>query len=300
MNSVLLTVVAAALTGPLVQDTQPSNRQGLSVDRCLVALIDDISVPSREAGLLDSLSVKEGDEIQAGVLLAKLDPTDAISTKTIAGFEVAIADRQARSMVEVDAAEKAWEVSREEMNESVEINKLAPGTVAKTQVRRERLTAQRAEYQFEAAKVQHEVAGDTLGLRTAEMEAAQNRLARHDIRSPLDGVVVEIHRRPGTWVQPGDPVIRVVRMNRLRVEGLVEGDLASPAQLEGSTAKVVVNCGRDGDQEIIGVVDFVSPIVQANGKYKVWVEIENKKVNGQWIIRPGLEARMDIELKQVD
>lgn len=299
MNAAAVSLLTLALIGPL-QDgagssSSPSGR-GLKIDRCVVALIDDINVPAREAGLLNELKVKEGDEVQAGALLGELDKTDAKTTVAIAGIEVTIAQRQAESTVEVDAAEKAAEVAKAEWEESLEINVAAPGTVPITQIRREQLTVERAQFQHQAAVIQHAVAGDTQNLKNAQLEAATNKLNRHEVRSPIDGVVVQIVRRPGHWLQPGEPVLRLVRMNRLRVEGMVEGDLASPAQVQGQPCVVTVDRGVDGDIEMKGVVSFVSPIVEANDKFRVWVEVDNTKVDGHWAIRPGQEAELNIEL----
>ncbi len=305
MNAFVLTLVATALAGPLQDDapTTPPSGQGLRIDRGIVTLIDDINVPAREAGLLNELMVTEGDEVQAGTLLGKLDKADALTAQSIAGIEVTIAQRQAESTVEVDAAFKAAEVSKAELAESNSINVAAPGTVPTTQLRRETLTMERAELQHQAAIIQHSVAKDTHNLRNAELDAATNRVNRHDVRSPVDGVVAQVIRRPGNWLQPGEPVLRIVRMDRLRVEGMVYiGDLeqeiegASPGQVLARPATVTVDCGVEGVKEFKGIVNFVSPLVEANGKYRIGVEIENVKTGNYWAIRPGLEATLDIEL----
>lgn len=303
MNAAAVSLIVVALTGPL-QDADTPNatsaaRQGLIVERCVVKLIDDISVPAREAGLLNEVTVKEGDEVQAGNLLGKLDDKDAKTTQAMAGFEVTIAQRQADSTVEVDAAEKAAEVAQAEWEESQEINTAAPGTITVTQIRREYLTVERARFQHQAAIIQNAVAGDTHHLKKAQLEAATNRVNRHEIRSPIDGVVAQIVKRPGHWLQPGDPVLRLVRMNRLRVEGMIEGDIAAPAQIAGQPVVVTVKRGVEGDMELKGVVSFVSPIVEANEKFRVWVEVDNQKINDHWAIRPGQEATMDIRLAEL-
>ncbi len=298
MNAFVLTLVAAALTGPLQEEATavPSSGQGLYVDRCIVTLIDDINVPAREAGLLEELMVSEGVEVKKDQLLGKLDKTDALTAQSIADIEVTIAQRQAESTVEADAALKAAEVSSAELDESKAINVAAPGTVPKTQLRREKLTMERAMLQHQAAMIQQSVAMDTHGLREAELEAATNRVKRHNVKSPVDGVVAQVIRRPGSWLQPGEPVMRIVGMNRLRVEGMVEGSEASPGQILNQAATIIVDCGVEGDKPFKGVVNFVSPMVEANGKYRIWVEVTNTKVNGHWAIRPGLEATMDIRL----
>ena len=55
----------------------------------------------------------------------------------------------------------------------------------------------------------------------AEVQAAEANLERRRITAPLDAVVVELSRHEGEWAQVGDPVMRLVRIDRLRVEGFL-------------------------------------------------------------------------------
>ncbi len=55
----------------------------------------------------------------------------------------------------------------------------------------------------------------------AQLQQDQSQLAalttlQHRIVSPMDGVVVQRFRNQGDWVTAGDPVVRVIRLNRLR------------------------------------------------------------------------------------
>ena len=46
-----------------------------------------------------------------------------------------------------------------------------------------------------------------------------------------------------------------------------------------------------------GKVVFVSPLVSVGGNYDVFAEVNNRQEDGQWVLRPGLEATMTIHLK---
>ena len=49
--------------------------------------------------------------------------------------------------------------------------------------------------------------------------------------------MAEVHRHRGEWVQPGQTILRILRLDRLRAEGLVnaaavpEGSMGRPVQL---------------------------------------------------------------------
>jgi hypothetical protein len=71
-------------------------------------------------------------------------------------------------------------------------------------------------------------------------------------------VVVQVRRRRGEWVEPGETVIRVLRIDRLRAEGFVRsrdiiGDLA------GRPATLHIALPDRPKAEFAGTVVFVAP-----------------------------------------
>jgi hypothetical protein len=48
--------------------------------------------------------------------------------------------------------------------------------------------------------------------------------------------------------------------------------------------------------QFTGKIIYISPLVQAGGEYRVWAEVSNRQENGQWLLRPGLNAEMTIQL----
>jgi hypothetical protein len=43
-------------------------------------------------------------------------------------------------------------------------------------------------------------------------------------------------------------------------------------------------------------VVFVKPVIEGN-TYQVRAEVENRKVNGFWLLTPGMPAQMNIQLR---
>jgi hypothetical protein len=48
---------------------------------------------------------------------------------------------------------------------------------------------------------------------------------------------------------------------------------------------------------LVGKVVYASPTTEAGGKFLVRAEIENPKSGGHWVLNPGLNASMSIQLK---
>jgi multidrug resistance efflux pump len=136
---------------------------------------------------------------------------------------------------------------------------------------------------------------------TAAARDAEWKLARHDVErrrllASLDGVVVQLLKHPGEWLQAGEPVLRLVRMDRVRVEGFVDASLYGDDEVADQPVRVFVARQRGQRETFSGKIVFVNPLIEASGNYRVWAEVENRQRNGRWLLRPGSEAEMVIEL----
>ena len=124
----------------------------------------------------------------------------------------------------------------------------------------------------------------------------RQEIALRRIVSPLDGIVVKVHKHVGEWLQPGDPVVEILRIDRLWVEGYVNAADFNPGEIEGRDVIVDAEMARGRKMRFKGQVVFVKPVVEG-GDYLVQAEVENRQENGHWLLRPGLNAAMTIQLK---
>src|SRR5262249_14164759 len=117
------------------------------------------------------------------------------------------------------------------------------------------------------------------------------------IIAPIEGVVQKIYAHMGEWVKPGDTVVRIIRMDRLRVEGYLDKDKLSPVDVADRPVSVQVVLANGRKVQFPGKIVFVDPEIQGDHDYEVRAEVENRKENGHWLLRPGLPATMTIQLK---
>ena len=54
--------------------------------------------------------------------------------------------------------------------------------------------------------------------------------------------------------------------------------------------------GHDIEQ-FAGKVVFVNPTIEASGNCRIWAEVDNRQQHGHWLLQPGMEAQMTIELR---
>jgi len=284
-------VLAGAAAAP--QQLSPT----IELDNCLVSLIQEARVPARQAGVLLEVAVREGQMVRKDDLLARIDDTQAQLAQKAADLSLRVALEQARDDVDVRYAIAALKVAQAELRRAEEANAQIEGTVPEAEMDRLRLTCDKLQLEIERAKKDQRVAGLQAWVKDADLQAATELVRRHRITAPFDGVVVEIFPNVGEWLETGTPVVHLIQVSRLRVEGFVEQQEVGPAEVGDRNVAVVVQLERGRQERFTGKVVFVDPRVQADGKYRVWAEVENRQENGTWLLRPGLKAHMTIFLR---
>ncbi|MCA9205609.1 MAG: HlyD family efflux transporter periplasmic adaptor subunit [Pirellulaceae bacterium] len=302
-GSMLLMSLAMGVVGTTVvaqrpsftrSSANPSRGGNVVLSHCVISLIDDIQIPAEQAGVLVEIVAQENARVQPGDLLAKVDASDALLRKAAAEAELAAAKAKAENDIEIRNAIATAKVADAEYADSLDINRRSPNTIAATQLRREQLTAEREHLRIDVAKMQQAIDGYQVHVRKAELDAAMNEIERRQVDAPIAGEVVQLYRRAGEWVQPGDPIMRLVRMDRLRVEGFVDAANYSARDVQGARVTISVQLPGGSRRSFEGEITFVSPIVEANGEYRVWAEVENTMEDNFWVLRPGKSAEMEI------
>jgi len=293
-------IALAAQSSAVVHDAK--GRQCTTVPHCVVAVIDDVQLPAQEHGILIELSTKEGMVVTKNQILGRIDDTDATTKKTAARYRLDVAHEKATNDAEVRLANKVIELTDTEHKEAMAINERSPGSIPQQEVRRKRIYQEKACLDAEVAQMNFNISGLECKVSRVELKAAKNELERRILRAPFDGVVVQLLRQQSEWVQPGESVLRVVRMDRLRIEGFVNSERHAPERVLGAAVTIKLKLAGDDLETLTGKVDYVSPLVEANGDYRIWAEVENRRGRGgyHWLLRPGSEAEMLIELNSPD
>jgi macrolide-specific efflux system membrane fusion protein len=266
---------------------------------CLVSAINEAQVPGQEPGVLVELSAKEGDEVNEGEVLGKIDDMQPYLQGRIAQEEYKAAMEKAATEVDVKYARKASEVAKKEWEKSVEANKRTPGAITQVDLDRQYLTWERGLLEIERAQSDRKIASFTANAKAGEIEAAKEAMKRREIRSPVDGRVVQVHLHRGEWVRPGDPVLHVVQLDRLKVEGYPEISQFAAGQLIDRPVTIEA-VSQDQTLEFKGKITFVSPLIEGIekvGTYRIKAEVENRKENGEWLLKPGMYVDMKIHLR---
>jgi len=191
-----------------------------------------VDVTSHGPGQLVAVLVKEGERVEKGQILARMDDQDAkMRVKRIEASLISLEE-------EVNRANKI----RERLRRAFQV-----GAVS-------RQALDDAEADWTAASARQAVAQE-------ELAAAKLELERTRIKAPFSGIVTEVVAHPGQWVAPPQPILKLVDDGRKLVR--LQVDAADSARLApGQT--VVLSSEAFPDRRWQEKVLRIAPATEAN------------------------------------
>ena len=260
------------------------------VSSAILSVIESVEAPAPESGLLFKQDLLEGDRVHADQVIGRVDPRELSLVAIQTERDLQIARRESQSDLSVRLAEAEARVALAELQRATSVNSDLPNTVSDKEIDRLRLAVDRTELQIENARFERELLALRIGRIEADLSLARHRVERLAIRSPIAGVVSEVHKRAGEWVDRGEPVARIVRVDRLRAEGYVHVEQALEG-LVGRPVEVRVAVSASDPIVATGKVVFVSPEAEpVNSQVRFWAEVDNREMK----LRPGLTAEVTI------
>jgi multidrug resistance efflux pump len=294
--SVVLMVLCAS-TAVAQYESRGSTSVDDPLNYCKVSILKQVSIPAQEAGVLEELNVKEGDEVEIGSVLGVIDKSDAELMVVMATQEYQAAKKEAENDLSIRAAKMSFKVMQAEWEASVLANNRTKGTVPGVEVRRKKSQADRAEMQIELAEVELSIAYWTAKAKESQLKRAEASLRKRQIKAPINGVVVKLNKHAGDWVQPGETVMQIVQLDQLRVEGDIDGTKFARHDVVGQPVEIVVQLTGGGSETIQGKIDYAGAIVESPDTntmlYTVRATVNNRRINqDRWLLTPGLHATM--------
>jgi multidrug efflux pump subunit AcrA (membrane-fusion protein) len=268
----------------------------IKLDGCVVSLIEEADVPAKEHGELMKIPVVEGQAVKTGELLAQIDDLDAIAKRDVAQFKLEEATEEAHSKVNVDFSKASADVAQADYEAAVEANKRLTKTYSDSDLRKFWLEWKKSVLGIEKAEMDLRICGLKAKVSEAELKVEKENVARRQILSPLDGAVEQIRRHAGEWVQPGDPVLHVVRLDRLLVQGFVKAADVATLDIADRPVEVTVKLARGRQETFKSKISYVSSMV-LSGVYRISAEVQNRQENGRWLLQSGLNAEMAIAVR---
>lgn len=277
-----------AFLAPLVATGQVIEKNHLPLQ-----LIDDVSVASLETGVVTKLQVTPGDLVEQGDVLLELDHDLHEGQANVKHMALRVAEAEAKNDIDVRYSEKTLKVNGKILEKSLNAVRTYAKSISETEIDKLRLERDQSELSIEQAEVKQKVAQLTAQLRDEEKNLAEINLARRTIRSPLDGVVVDVTVKRGEAVAAAKPVIRIISTRRLRVIASVDRKFAFKLQ-HGDLAEFEVQT-EEGVLQFPAKVVFVSPEIRFTEQtFDVWIEVENDENK----LLPGMKGNLKIDIDE--
>jgi len=272
---------------------RPAAAETIRVPGALINLLQEANVAARQEGVVQEISVQDGDVVEVDRIMAVIDNEEAELAVQKAELELDIAKKKTTEDFDLLTATEENLVAAKNLRRAEESKQKFDRSISAADMDSYRLLEKKSAIDVKRYGFNLEVAKLTARLREHELAIARKALERHNIKAPIPGVVVDVKRRVGEWVQPSDPVLRILRIDKPRADGYVNVNDV-PAELKGRPVTFTADLPGQPAAEFHGKVVFVSPEINpVDGKIRIWAEIDNPALQ----LKPGIKGELRIETK---
>lgn len=275
-HRIVLPLLLLALTGFLKQKSAIGQtvHQGV-VTRSFLQPINKSIVATAESGIVTHAIAREGDAVKQGQRLAELNHDVLLHAKRQA-------DARAQSTAARDAAAARYKMLQSQKKALEEL--IADGHV-------NRYELQQKATEFENAQAEYRKAKEEVLLNQIEVNRIEAQIQQRIIKSPINGVVVEIHKQPGEHLSTTEPqYATVVQIDQLKARFYLDADRLNQIRV-GNTVPIFV--GRDRSRVEASVI-YVSPIIDSDsgtGRIEVVINNEDNALqSGTFCVWGGAQA----------
>ena len=208
---------------------------------CVMEAKSTIELQSAEEGILDRVLVERGHRVKAREIVARLDSEQETLTTARARLRA-----EAESGVNAAKAQSEFRRKEAERLQGLRSTNAIPERDYMTAMVESRL----AEIAVETAVMEQDIA-------KLEYEQTRSRLERRSIRSPVDGVVVDVTMFPGEYVHEQATVMTIAEIDPLYVEVFMpvsQYETVRPGMAANVTPELPIGGNYDAE---VAVVDNV-------------------------------------------
>jgi len=233
----------------------------------------EIKVAAPELGILQKISVKEGNRVKKGQLLASLETQ-------ILDAALSVAKAKMNAQGRLKSAQSIEKLRKDKLNRLLPL--LSQGNAQQYEVTQ-------AQIELEAAAAEVTAARDALNISSLEYKQIQAQIAHRQIVSPISGVVTDVVKEVGEIVGGNDfHVMTIAVLDQLVVAIRVPTAQALPLKTNQSVSVTFPGVELAPLQAKIATI---SPITDASSDT---VKVEVNLINGKNKLRSGLKCLVKI------
>lgn len=262
---------------------------------CLLMVLDRVQLSAKRDGVIDELFVRMGDNVSQGDLVWEQSKKNALAELNVADARLEQAQIKARNQSGIRAAEVELARATKELSLLEEVK-----SVPYLERFRAQSTKERTEAELKMAK--STLLEDIYAAKVskAELAVAELDLKDRSLFAPVSGTVTEQFKYQGEWCKQGEPVLKLIRMDKLMLQGIVNIREITPSQVSGAKVRIEFQIGSESPISFDNLrIEKISPEIDLDGNYVVWTYVKNKLVDSgsgarEWLLRPGIAGTMQI------
>lgn len=225
--------------------------------------VDSVVIKARVSGELQGLSVREGDRVQRGQLIARIDAEDSQS-------------RLEQARQQTASAQAQWQIARQTLDNNQAL--VAQGFISKNAL--------------DTAVSNEAAAKATLQAAQAAAKVAAKALGDTQLRSPINGLVSQQFAQTGERLAPDARIVEIVDLSRMELEAALKPEDVAQVRV-GTTGWLTI----DGlPQQLTVRVARINPSATA-GTRAVMVYLS---VAPHPALRQGLFAQGQLDLSRAE
>ncbi len=233
--------------------------QELSGFDCMIEPNSVANVSTREVGVLEKIMVKRGDIVKKGQVVARLE-------SSLEAIALDFANARAKMKGEVESRQATLDYMLRQRDRIAEL--YVDNAISFNE-------KDKAETDVRLAETELQVALDNQRLMQIERERAARRLELRSIRSPVEGVIVEILLVPGESVEDrAREIMTIAEVDPLKVEVIVPADRFGLIQV--GTSAEIMPLVPGGEVRFAAVSTVDRTIDAASGTFGIQLQLENK------------------------
>lgn len=270
-------------TTVLIKDDESFEAKGVAI------AVNDLNAFSPTEGQVVAINRKPGEVVEKGDSVVRLQNLSLLQEASAMRQKLSQAANESSNEMSVRAAEQHLKAERSELERIEQLFK--KNLVSKTQQQAQVAKIRIAEFELEAAT---RAVADARKLESEldrQYRIAQDRVKALEVRSPISGVIEELAIQPSAVVSTGAKLFRVIDLSKIRFRCFVPIKKFSPAALRDKPARIEFPVGN-GSLQLVGKVQYVGSTVTLDGGMEVWIDCENLKQDGDWMILPGMLGKV--------
>lgn len=227
---------------------------------------DALMMAAQDAGRIGELLVDDGDAVEAGDVLFRLDPARAALAARQAEAAAAAAGSRAEdagSLAQAVAeAEAQYENARISLARSQRL--YAEKVIAKARLDADRAAFDAAKARVDRARAEEAAAGGEWGAAGAAEALARRRLEDLEVRAPQAGFIERVYRRGGEVVAPGEPVLALLPDNARKIRFFVPQEILGGLRIGVEIGFTCSSCDGEARARISYIArepQFTPPVI---------------------------------------